>query len=61
MMSLRKAGNKMKIRIKETLSRVVDVDAETEADAISIVEHQYANEKIVLDASDFDDVEINAV
>ena len=57
MMSLRKVGNEMKIRIKETLSRVVDVDAETEADAISIVEHQYADEKIVLDADDFDDVE----
>lgn len=46
----------MKIRIKETLSRVVDIDAKTETDAISIVEHQYADEKIVLDASDFDDV-----
>ena len=47
----------MKIKIKETLSRIVDVDAETEADAISIIEHQYADEKIVLNADDFDDVE----
>lgn len=47
----------MKVKIKETLSRVIDVDAETETDAISIAQHQYADEKIVLDANDFDDAE----
>jgi len=44
--------------IRETLSRVVEIEAETEEEAIQKVEQEYKNEEIVLDSSDFDDYEI---
>ena len=47
----------MLVRIKEVLSRTVDVNAETELDALDIVKQDYDNGEIVLDADDFVDVE----
>ncbi len=52
--------NKYKVEITEYLQRVIEVDAESEEDAISMVKEDYRKENIVLD--DFDltglDIEI---
>lgn len=45
---------KIDIEVKEMLSRVVAVDAETVDEAISKVEDMYFREEIVLDYADFD-------
>ena len=50
-----------KVEIKETLSRTILVVANSELDAVDIVETQYADQDIVLDASDFQDVEFEVV
>lgn len=50
-----------KIRIIETLSRVITVDAEDEQSAVDIVSEQYAKEEIVLDYDDFDFTDIMAI
>jgi hypothetical protein len=50
---------KHKVEIIETLSRIVEVEAQTPDDAIDIIADQYNNEGIVLDATDYNDVEIN--
>ena len=53
---------KYKIEIKETLSRIVTVEAESGCDACGIVETRYYTDcDIVLDASDFQDVEFEIV
>jgi hypothetical protein len=49
------------VEITETLSRIVTVEAEDEADACSIVEANYSDESTVLDFSDFQDVEFEVV
>ena len=46
-----------KIKIIETLSRVVEVKAESETDAFRKVEEMYKKEEEVLDYSDFEEVE----
>lgn len=46
------------IEVSETLCRIVEVKAESEEEAIDIVEQQYKNEEIVLDASDYVEYEI---
>ena len=52
--------NKYKVEITEYLQRVIEVDAESEEDAIAMVKEDYRKENIVLD--DFDltglDIEI---
>lgn len=48
-----------KIEIQETLSRIIDIEAENEEGAIRKVREQYKNQKIVLDSSDYIDTEIN--
>ena len=52
--------NKYKVEITEYLQRVIEVDAESEEDAIALVKEEYRKENIVLD--DFDltglDIEI---
>ena len=52
--------NKYKVEITEYLQRVIEVDAESEEDAITLVKEDYRKENIVLD--DFDltglDIEI---
>ena len=42
-----------KLEIKEILSKVIEIEAETLSDAIDIANNMYISEKIVLDASDF--------
>ena len=42
-----------KLEVKEHLSRVIEIKAETLSDAIDIAHDMYNSEKIVLDASDF--------
>lgn len=47
-----------KIEIQESLSRFVEVEAECEADALSVVNDMYRNEEIVLDSGDFVEAQI---
>lgn len=42
-----------KIQITETLQRVIDIEANSLQDAMSIINMQYTNEDIVLDYDDF--------
>ena len=42
------------IKIEEKLSRIVNIKAESEVDAIALIEELYFKEKIVLDESDYD-------
>ena len=53
-----------KVRITEYLSRIVEIELDDEfdeGDALAEIETDYYNGNIVLDASDFDDVEFNNV
>lgn len=50
-----------KVKITEASSRIVTITAESEHDAVEIVQQQYADEKIILDSSDYDDVNFEAV
>jgi hypothetical protein len=50
-----------KVEIKETLSRIVTIEALNEDDAIEAVEAQYCDESVVLDAEDFQDVEFEVI
>lgn len=52
-------GMNYKIEIKETLSRIINIEADNEEGAIRKVRDQYKNQKIVLDDSDYIDTEIN--
>ena len=45
------------IEIKETLSRIIEVKAETENEAFTIVKQMYRDEDVVLDSSDYVDTE----
>ena len=45
------------IEIKETLSRIIEVKAENENEAFTIVKQMYNDEEIVLDSSDYADTE----
>lgn len=42
------------IKVLETLSRVVEIDAENEEDALDKIREMHSNEEIVLGADDFD-------
>ncbi|OFX73362.1 MAG: DpnD protein [Bacteroidetes bacterium GWE2_29_8] len=42
-----------KVEIIESLSRIVEIEANTKDEAISIVNEKYKNEEIVLDYNDF--------
>ena len=46
-----------KIEIKETLSRIIDIEAENEEGAIRKVREQYKNEDIVLSVEDYVETE----
>lgn len=48
-----------KIEIKETLSRIINVEAENESEAIAKARLKYKSEEIVLDNRDYIDTEIN--
>lgn len=59
----KKGSSNMKfvMKVTETLSRTVVVDANDQDDAISKVEQAYDNEDIVLDYKDYDGYDISAV
>jgi len=48
---------KYKVRIIETLSRIVEVEANDFIDALNTVEDMYCDGGIVLDSEDFDFVD----
>ena len=50
--------NTFMIEIKETLAKVIEVQAESAEEAISIVQDLYESEKIILDSTDYIDTEI---
>ena len=49
------------IEIEEILQRVINVDADSEEEAIRIVKEKYRNEEIVLDELDFKEVNIKNI
>lgn len=53
--------NEYVIEIKEILSELVKVEANSFEDALSKVEEKYYSGKIVLDYSSFDDVDFSEV
>ncbi|MGU8439103.1 DpnD/PcfM family protein [Clostridium perfringens] len=48
---------KFKIKIVETLEREVFINANSEKEAMNIVQSLYENEDIILDSNDFKEVE----
>lgn len=46
-----------KIEVKETLSRIIEVQASSEDEALSKIQDLYKKEKIVLDADDYVETE----
>ncbi len=50
---------KYKIKVTETLQRVIDVETENFDEALDKIRAEYKQEKIVLDWSDFIDVEFD--
>ena len=50
-----------RIRITETLSRVLYIDAIDEQSAVDIVNKQYGEGEIILDADDYDCTDIEAL
>lgn len=49
-----------KIEIEETLSRVLEIKANSLEDAISIVQQKYSNEEYLLNENDYKGVDIRA-
>ena len=47
---------KYSVTIEETLSRTVEIEADSKQDAIDKVKKRYRNEDLVLDADDFSEV-----
>ncbi len=47
-----------KIEIKETLSRIIEIEANSADEAFFKIENLYQNEEIVLDAGDYVETEI---
>lgn len=48
---------KYKVKVEETLSRIIEVEAKDKEEAEEKVVEMYMNEDIVLDSSDFQGVE----
>ena len=51
---------KFRIEITEVLSRIVEIEAENEDDAVEKVWQMYRNCDVILDASDYVETEISA-
>ncbi|MBO6287035.1 MAG: DpnD/PcfM family protein [Prevotella sp.] len=51
---------KFRIEITEVLSRIVEIEAENEDDAVETVWQMYRNCDVILDASDYVETEISA-
>lgn len=49
---------KFTIEVRETLSRLIEVEADTVKGAIDIVNNRYNNSDIILDSDDCQDVDI---
>ncbi len=49
---------KYRVEIKETLSRVIETEADSESSAVDIVRRRYRNCDIILDSSDYVETEI---
>ena len=54
-----KAAQKFQIEIVETLSNIVEVNAEDEQDALMKAQEMYRNEQVVLYPDDFIDTKFN--
>jgi hypothetical protein len=50
---------KYRIVVTEVLSRIVEMEAENEDDAVEMVRQMYRNCELVLDASDYVETEIS--
>ena len=50
---------KYRIEVREVLSRIVETEAENEDDAVEMVRQMYRNCEIVLDASDYQETDID--
>ena len=50
---------KYRIEVTEVLSRIVEIEAENEDDAVEMVRQMYRNCDLVLDASDYIETEIS--
>ncbi|MBQ9215727.1 MAG: DpnD/PcfM family protein [Prevotella sp.] len=50
---------KYRVEIKEILSRIVEIEADNEKDAIDTVRRMYRNCDLILDASDYEKTEIS--
>ena len=50
---------KYRIEVTEVLSRIIEMDAENEDDAVEMVRQMYRNCELVLDASDYVETEIS--
>lgn len=48
-----------KVEIQELLARTINVEANNEEEALSIVRTRYKNEEIILDSGDFLHCEMN--
>lgn len=48
-----------KIEIKETLSRIIDIEADNAYEAIIKAKSKYKSQEIILDSNDYIDTEIN--
>lgn len=53
--------NKFKIEIKETLSEVIEIEANSKEEAIDKVRDKYYNQEIVLEPNSFNGVDFNAL
>ena len=48
-----------KVEIKETLSRIIDIEADNEEGAMREAKKQYMNENVVLNAEDYVETEFS--
>ena len=51
----------MKVRIQETLAKIIDIPAETEFEAIEKIKQLYKNSEITLSSDDFCCVKLNVL
>lgn len=49
---------KYQVEINETLSRMIEIEAENEKDAVNKIKDLYKKEEIVLDSNDYLDTKI---
>lgn len=55
----RRKNMEYKVEIQELLARTINVEANNEEEALSIVRTRYKNEEIILDSGDFLHCEMN--